>query len=61
LIQNIVVAAFASWDEYRAAAERVVDWKARLVAHGAIEAFSPLTQQPPPHGVASGGTWCGTS
>jgi predicted nucleic acid-binding protein len=49
---SIVVAAFASWHEYHAAADRVVDGKARLVAHCAIEAFSVLTRLPPPHRVA---------
>jgi predicted nucleic acid-binding protein len=36
---SIVVAAFASWHESHAAADRVVDGKARLVAHCAVEAF----------------------
>jgi len=49
---SIVVAAFASWHENHAAADRVVDGKARLVAHCAIEAYSVLTRLPPPHRVA---------
>jgi predicted nucleic acid-binding protein len=49
---SIVVAAFASWHENHAAADRVVDGKARLVAHCAIEAFSVLTRLPPPHRVS---------
>jgi predicted nucleic acid-binding protein len=49
---SIVVAAFASWHENHAAANRVVDGKARLVAHCAIEAFSVLNRLPPPHRVA---------
>lgn len=49
---SIVVAAFASWHEYHAAADRVVDGKTRLVAHCAVEAFSVLTRLPPPHRVA---------
>jgi len=49
---SIVVAAFASWHENHVAADRVVDGKARLVAHCAIEAFSVLTRLPPPHRVA---------
>jgi predicted nucleic acid-binding protein len=49
---SIVVAAFASWHENHAEADRVVDGKARLVAHCAIEAFSVLTRLPPPHRVA---------
>jgi hypothetical protein len=50
---SIVVAAFASWHENHAAADRVVDGKARLVAHCAVEAFSVLTRLPPPHRVAA--------
>ena len=50
---SIVVAAFASWHEHHAAAERVVDGKTRLVAHCAIEAFSVLTRLPPPHRVVA--------
>jgi predicted nucleic acid-binding protein len=49
---SIVVAAFASWHEHHSAADRVVDGKARLVAHCAVEAFSVLTRLPPPHRVA---------
>jgi predicted nucleic acid-binding protein len=49
---SIVVAAFASWHEQHSAADRVVDGKARLVTHCAIEAFSVLTRLPPPHRVA---------
>jgi predicted nucleic acid-binding protein len=49
---SIVVAAFASWHESHMAADRVVDGKARLVAHCALEAYSVLTRLPPPHRVA---------
>jgi len=49
---SIVVAAFASWHENHAAADRVVDGKTRLVAHCAIEVFSVLTRLPPPHRVS---------
>jgi len=49
---SIVVATFASWHEFHGAADRVVDGKARLVAHCAVEAFSVLTRLPPPHRVA---------
>jgi predicted nucleic acid-binding protein len=50
---SIVVAAFASWDEHHAAADRLVDGKTRLVAHCALEAFSVLTRLPPPHRFAA--------
>jgi predicted nucleic acid-binding protein len=50
---SVVVAAFASWHEHHAAADREVDGKARLVAQCAIEAFSVLTRLPPPHRVAA--------
>jgi hypothetical protein len=49
---SIVVAAFASWHENHAAADRALDGKTRLVAHCAIETFSVLTRLPPPHRVA---------
>jgi predicted nucleic acid-binding protein len=49
---SIVVAAFAAWHENHAAADRMVDGKARLVAHCAVEALSVLTRLPPPHRVA---------
>ena len=49
---SIVVAAFASWHENHVAADRVVDGKAGLVAHCALEAYSVLTRLPPPHRVA---------
>jgi predicted nucleic acid-binding protein len=49
---SVVVAAFASWHAQHTAADSVIDGKARLVAHCAIEAFSVLTRLPPPHRVA---------
>jgi predicted nucleic acid-binding protein len=49
---SVVVAAFASWHAQHAVANSVVDGKARLVAHCAVEAFSVLTRLPPPHRVA---------
>jgi predicted nucleic acid-binding protein len=49
---SVVVAAFASWHAQHRAADSVIDGKARLVAHCAIEAFSVLTRLPPPHRVA---------
>jgi predicted nucleic acid-binding protein len=50
---SVVVAAFASWHAQHAVADSVVDGKARLVAHCAVEAFSVLTRLPPPHRVAA--------
>jgi predicted nucleic acid-binding protein len=50
---SVVVAAFASWHAQHAVADRVVDGKARLVAHCAVEAFAVLTRLPPPHRVAA--------
>jgi predicted nucleic acid-binding protein len=50
---SVVVAAFASWHAQHAVADRVVDGKARLVAHCAVETFSVLTRLPPPHRVAA--------
>jgi predicted nucleic acid-binding protein len=49
---SVVVAAFASWHAQHAAADSIIDGKARLVAHCAVEAFSVLTRLPPPHRVA---------
>jgi predicted nucleic acid-binding protein len=49
---SIAVAAFASWHEHHAQADMVVDGKAGLVAHCAVETFSVLTRLPPPHRVA---------
>jgi predicted nucleic acid-binding protein len=46
---SVVVAAFASWHERHAAADRALSKNARLVAHSALEVFSVLTRLPPPH------------
>ena len=50
---SVVVAAFASWHAQHAIAQNVVDGKARLVAHCAVEAFSVLTPTAAPHRVAA--------
>lgn len=46
---SVVVAAFASWHEQHAAADRAIAQGARLVAHSALEVYSVLTRLPPPH------------
>ncbi len=45
---SVVVAAFASWHALHDAADSVIDGRARLVAHCAVETFSVLTRLPPP-------------
>lgn len=49
----MVVAAFASWHEQHAAANRVLVAETRLVAHCSVETFSVLTRLPPPHRAAA--------
>lgn len=46
---SVVIAAFASWHEWHAAADRTLSRDTRLVAHSALEVFSVLTRLPPPH------------
>jgi predicted nucleic acid-binding protein len=46
---SVAVAAFASWHEQHAAADRTVAGGVRLIAHCAVETFSVLTRLPPPH------------
>jgi len=48
---SVVVAACASWHETHDLARRAIDRGPRLVAHGALEAFSVLTRLPVPHRV----------
>lgn len=47
---SVVVAAFATWHEQHADADRAIS-AARLPAHCALETFSVLTRLPPPHRV----------
>ena len=51
---SVVVAAFASWHEWHAAADRALSKSTRLVAHSALEVFSVLTRLPPPHRAPAG-------
>jgi predicted nucleic acid-binding protein len=46
---SVVVAAFASWHEHHAIAQRVLASKPRLIAHAAVESYSVLTRLPHPH------------
>jgi predicted nucleic acid-binding protein len=46
---SVVVAAFATWHEYHAIAQRALASKPRLIAHAAVESYSVLTRLPPPH------------
>ena len=46
---SVVIAAFASWHEHHAVAQKVLAAKPRLVAHAAVESYSVLTRLPPPH------------
>jgi predicted nucleic acid-binding protein len=46
---SVVVAAFASWHEHHAIAQRALASKPRLIAHAAVESYSVLTRLPPPH------------
>jgi predicted nucleic acid-binding protein len=45
---SVVVAAFATWHQQHAVADRAVS-AARLPAHCALETYSVLTRLPPPH------------
>ena len=46
---SAVVAAFASWHEHHAAANRAIGSGVRLIEHCALETYSVLTRLPPPH------------
>lgn len=46
---SVVIAAFASWHEHHAVAQKALAGRPRLVAHAAVESYSVLTRLPPPH------------
>lgn len=46
---SVVIAAFASWHEHHAVANKALASGPRLVAHAAVESYSVLTRLPPPH------------
>lgn len=46
---SVVIAAFASWHEHHAVAQKAMANAPRLIAHAAVESYSVLTRLPPPH------------